>query len=507
MLSVIFGKKSDHPLADIKSTQALLDNLPKNDAYRSLLELTDLIESVTEQTDFKLDQRFAVLCLLDETAQPYARKLAREYFTPFELNKFQENRLWLALSNFSQRTANAYYSAFNRYCDSAKGSNAIKTQLPLLTTRTVHALMWQLKYICARYRQVDNTTWTNLVRLYKHAEQLQYLNTSVTLYPGMTNSTSVTYEIGHLFVWYDCGLNALNPLHMHLTERLLAQCSSTINIHKEISGQSRLYFDLNCPAEPARINMGATTHPAMRFIGMPAMRDKMEDLMKALNKNIVPNDLALYGNYDAEVVKKAAQYLLSYLISPPVRRKTRHMANVTLNVLNSFDKVFARSHAGLEFNNEEPAYWLTEDISIGGFSSTLPKGSESIGIGSLLGIQPEGMSHWGVAVVRRLLSDGENQLRAGAEILANQVAGVFLNQSNSQRGNVQPALWLYPKQGEIADGHQLLLMKTDTFSATRSLKTQLNGKSYLLIPAGLQEKGLDYDLAKFKLIEQEVSID
>jgi hypothetical protein len=26
----------------------------------------------------------------------------------------------------------------------------------------------------------------------------------------------------------------------------------------------------------------------------------------------------------------------------------------------------------------------------------------------------------------------------------------------------------------------------------------------LLIPSGLQEKGLDYDLAKFKLIEQEV---
>jgi hypothetical protein len=47
------------------------------------------------------------------------------------------------------------------------------------------------------------------------------------------------------------------------------------------------------------------------------------------------------------------------------------------------------------------------------------------------------------------------------------------------------------------------LMEADTFSSSRSLKVQLDGKHYLLIPIGLQEKGLDFDLAKFKIIEQE----
>jgi len=46
-------------------------------------------------------------------------------------------------------------------------------------------------------------------------------------------------------------------------------------------------------------------------------------------------------------------------------------------------------------------------------------------------------------------------------------------------------------------------MKADTFSASQSLKIELGEKKYLLIPTGLQEKGLDYDLAKFKVIEQE----
>jgi hypothetical protein len=112
-----------------------------------------------------------------------------------------------------------------------------------------------------------------------------------------------------------------------------------------------------------------------------------------------------------------------------------------------------------------------------------------------------------VAVVRRLLRDDANQLHAGAEILANQFAGVFLNRNGSELEDGQAALWLYAKQGELSGGAQLLLMKADTFSANRSLKIQLDGKNYLLIPNGLQEKGLDYDLAKFKLIEQEVSED
>lgn len=504
MLSGIFGKRSDHPLADIKSVQALLENLPKNDAYKSLMELTEWIESASEHTDFKLDHQFAVLRLIDEAAQPYARKLVREYFTPFEINKFQENRLWLVLGNFSRQTANAYYTGFNRYCNAEKGSNTIKAQVPLLTARAVYAMVCQMKYICARYGQVDNTTWANLAQLYKHAEQLQYLYTPVSLYPGMTVSTSVKCEVCHLLVWYDSGLSTLSPLHMHLTERIVAQYCSNIDIHAELSGHSRLSFDLNRPAEPTRINMGATTHPAMRFIGMPAMQAKLEDLMKVLKKNIVPDEINLGGSYEAETVREAVQYLLNYLIAPPVRRNARRMANVTLNVVNGFDKVVGRSNAGLQFNEEDPAHWVTEEISAGGFSSALPTASASIGIGSLLGIQPEGVSHWGVAVVRRLLRDDADQLHAGAEILANQVAGVFLNQNGSEPGDSQPALWLYAKQGELSGGTQLLLMKADTFSANRSLKIQLDGKNYLLIPSGLQEKGLDYDLAKFKLIEQEV---
>ena len=505
MLSGIFGKKSDHPMADIKSAQSLLDDLPKNDAHKSLMELAEWIESVADHTGFKPDHQFAVLCLLDETAQPYARKLARDYFSPQELNKFQENRLWLALGNFYRHAAKAYYAVFSRYCSGDKGAAAIKAQLPLLAARAVYAMTGELKYICAHYGPVDNAVWSNLARLYQHAEQQQYLDASLALYPGAAGSTTVKAELGRLLGWYGCGVNSLKPLYMHMAERIVGQYCSSIEIGAQQEAGSRFGFDLEHPAAPVSVKAGSAAPSSMRFVGMAEMQPKLAALVKALEKGAVPESLNLGGTYDAEPVREAAQYLLNYLAAPPSRRSARRGIKIGLNVVSGFDRMIERTDVALNFSEEQPAHWGIEDISASGFRTVLPaQGTDGIRIGSLLGVQPDGVPHWGAAVVRRLSRDDANRLHVGAEMLTNQIAGVALNQSGGGGGfeDGQPALWLMPKTGE-SSGEVQLLMKAGAFSAHRSLQTRLNGKKYLLLPSRLQEKDIDYDLASFRVIEQE----
>ena len=538
MLSGIFGKKSDHPMADIKSAQALLNDLPKNDAYKSLMELSEWIESVADNTDFKPDHQFAVLRLLDETAQSYTRKLARDYFTPQELNKFQENRLWLVLDNFYRHTAKAYYTVFNRYCSGDKGAVTIKAQLPLLAARAVYAMTGQLKYICARYGPVDNTVWSSLAQLYRHAEQQQYLDTPLALYPGAVGDTTVKGELGRLLGWYGCGVSTLKPLYMHLAERIAGQYFASIEIGAQQGASSRFSFDLDRPAAPVLVKADGMTrcaqasgagipstrllpqsagcasnvseadapvHPSMRFVGMAEMQPLLAALIKALEKGAVPESLNLGGTYDAELVREVAQYLLNFLTTPPSRRSARRGIKVGLSVVNGFARMIDRTDVALNFSDEQPAHWDVEDISASGFRTVLPaQGTDGIRIGSLLGVQPDGVPHWGAAVVRRLMRDDANRLHVGAEMLATRIDGVALNQSGGGGGfeDGQPALWLQAKPGGPS-GETQLLMKAGTFSANRSLLTRLNGKNYLLIPGRLQEKGLDYDLADFRVIEQE----
>ena len=509
MLSGIFGKKSDHPMADLKSAQALLDDLPKNDAHKMIMELTEWIESVADNADFKLDHQFAIVRLLDETAQPYARKLTHDYFTPQALNKFQENRLWLALDNWSRHTARAYLKVFDRYCGGDKGASAIRTQASLLAARAVYAVTVQLKYICAHYGPIDNTIWSNLAKIYQYAEQ-QYLNVPLALYSGMAGSTTVKSELGRLFGWYGCGVSTLKPLYMHLTERIVGQYCTSIDIGVQQDANSLFSFDLDRPAAPVCVRAGIPAHSSMRFVSMAAMQPKLAALIKTLGKGTVPEDLNLGGIYDAELIREAAQYLLNYLAAPPLRRSTRRGIKVNLNVVNGFTKVVERTDAGLNFSEEQPAHWDVKDISSSGFCTLLSaQGADGISIGSLLGVQPDGVQHWGVAVIRRLMRNDANQLHVGAEILASQIAGVALSQSGGGGGGFedgQPALWLRAKQRD-SSGEAQLLMKAETFSPYRSLQTRLDGKNYLLIPIGLQEKGSDYDLARFRLIEQENSSD
>ncbi len=506
MLSGIFGRKSDHPLADIQSVHTLLANLPKNDTIKLVMELTEWIESVNENSDFKLDHQFAVLRMFDEFVQPHAKKLMREFFSAHELNQFQENRLWLVLGNLAQHTARAHFTVFSRYCNAEKGSNVIREQVPLLMARTVYAMSSQLKYICARYGPVDKSFWSDLAFIYKHAEQNQCLDTPVNLYPSLVGNTSARYELGHLLAWYGIEVNALSPLYMHLIERLIAQYSSAIVLDSKQNDTNLFSFDLNVPTAPVRVKVDGTSYPTSRFINMSAMQSRLVELLKILEKNIVPDDLNLGGSYEAGLVKEAAQHLLDYLISPPARRNERRKIKVSFGVVSGFVGLMDMMGADSLADRQQVVSWTIEDISVGGFRTILPgQGAGDVRIGSLLGMKLDGVAHWGVAVVRRMTRDDHKQMHVGAEILVSQVASVSVRLSVVSGGvpeDSRRALWLLDSKDESSN-EALLLMDADTFSLHRSLQTQLNGKRYLLIPVGLQERCVDCELARFRVIEQE----
>lgn len=124
--------------------------------------------------------------------------------------------------------------------------------------------------------------------------------------------------------------------------------------------------------------------------------------------------------------------------------------------------------------------------------------ADDVRIGSLVGVRADGVPHWGVAIVRRMVRSDAGMLQVGAEMLANQIASVAIQQDGCF-SDAQPALWLYTKQGDTSGENQLLI-KADAYSVYYSLNTQIDGKNYLLIPHELEEKGMDYDLARFRVI-------
>lgn len=466
-------------MADVKAAQALLNDLPKGDALKSLAELTDWIESVSVREDFRLADQWAVLNLLDETAQPHARKLACEYFTLPDMHAYHGNRLCMALGNYSRMMCNAYFLMFGRYC-----REDVAARLPQLSARAVRLMREQLKYMAVHYQTHDETVWRNFAALYQHAEQHGYLDESVSLYHSL--ASTVRAETGKLMAWYASGITSLSPRSMHLAELIFSRNSEAIAISSDPGYHDLCSFDLALARPPVRILQDARTKPGMRYVSLSGMKTRIETLIRILEKDIVPEELQLGCAYTAEWVLEAARHVMSHAVSPPQRAGKRRELRAELEAVFGCENLIICA-SGRE---TDVMQMMLENASPGGFyAALLGSRADSVRIGHVLGVKTA--SGLGVSIVRRLSRDAGGQFHAGAEILTSRASLVALETGEEQ-------LWLH-----VEDGIATLLMRADVFSMQRSLKVLFEGRNYLLMPVKLLESGLDYDLASFRVIEQE----
>jgi hypothetical protein len=231
------------------------------------------------------------------------------------------------------------------------------------------------------------------------------------------------------------------------------------------------------------------------------MQTRLEALIKSLKKNIVPQELNLGGTFAADWVLEAAQHVLTHLVVPAVRLNIRRELSTVINVVTGFENVIwcCSGRSDREYPSMQ---WLLENVSSSGFGAVLTgRGTEGLRIGSLLGTQTAGVPQTGIAIVRRMLRDTEGRLHVGVEVLATQVLVVTLRLSvGGGFDDGHSALLLH---APVENGSVRLLMEADTFSMHRSLKANFGDKNYLMIPVELQERSFDYDLAGFRLVEQQ----
>src|SRR5574339_611438 len=102
------GGRPDHPMADAREARRLLEELPAQDPAKALEELAHWHESLSHAEGFGPAQRIELLLMVDEAAQPRARKLTRDYLGQALGSRFQETRLWTALHEYWRQAGLAF---------------------------------------------------------------------------------------------------------------------------------------------------------------------------------------------------------------------------------------------------------------------------------------------------------------------------------------------------------------------------------------------------------------
>ncbi len=140
--------------------------------------------------------------------------------------------------------------------------------------------------------------------------------------------------------------------------------------------------------------------------------------------------------------------------------------------------------------------WVVEDVSLGGFGAAIAEIGDSLKIGALLCLQPEGGDNWVLGIIRRFSKVSEARANVGIQTLSRKAFGIELRPRTSgfSATGAIPGLWLYEKD---LPGECRIVMPVTSFDLRENLEFMHNDRRYLLTPVELEESGVDFEIGRY----------
>jgi hypothetical protein len=512
MLRWIRGAASDHPLDDKDEARQLLSDLAEKGPFRALEELAGYLDAVKTAEKLKPIRAFEIVELLDRSARPYQRRLNLEYVTGAQrLTKFQQHRIAATNYAFQTQLAEGYRYCLAKFEIGAVGAPALKPALPKIAARALRACGAQLKWALLRYGPVDRQIWENLARLYTAAEALGFAPWLLNLYRGEKRETTAEREFLRPLLLAISSPDSLLPIQIELADRVIAHCSDAFVISPEPGKELHYVSDLAAAFPPGRISPRITVTPQTRFFGPGEAMKRIARYSAEIERTgEVPQELNLGLEVEPAVALAMLQHLARYWSANlPERKETRRRRTEHVTVVHEFGEVVANA-GGLFFespfvsNDEE---WIVENESPGGFGAFVPKHLGAwLRVGGLIAVRREEGVAWGVGIIRRVMGDEQGNRYVGIQMLATGGAAVTVFPTNLTvvGTDLSPdgELCVLLPSSAIQTGQCTLLLRPGLFSTKQNLEMHAYDRQYLLTPIALVEKGDDFEIGRFRIVER-----
>lgn len=500
MIKLFGGGKPDHPMADGKEAKRMLEGLPANDAAKSLEELEHWLDSVATAEGFKLDQRVAVLSMVDEAGQARLRRLVREYLGAVRPSRFQENRLWHRIHEYHKHAADAYARILSGLSQDPKAAAAVKTQLALLFARALRSAAQRLKWIQFRYGPTDLAVWGLLNLVYAHAERSGQADAKIVVYPGDTAESSPRREFLKAAMFGASSPDGLLPVEVELADRLISDHAASFLIGPAPGPELPYWTDLGQAMAPLRIARAPEPAPGLRCFGASQALGQLQAQIRRIEETRqLPSTPAFGGMQDADVALDVMRHLAMYWSSvPPERKFQRHAVKSRLTVtygLNGVLNALGGTENSLDFDASANENWVVENVSAGGFGAVVPQlKGDWLKVGALIAMQPEGGSNWVVGAVRRVSKVGNQQARVGIQTLSRTpLACQFTIEGGAAQ---ETGVLLRPPEPDATEAR--IALRTGAFVQGQKLELEREGRLHMFLPQGLSERGDDFEIGRFR---------
>lgn len=501
------SRRSDHPLVDRRHAEELLSQLPRNDPFRMLEEITFWLKALRDAYGLVPQRAFEVVDLLDVTAKAPQQQITVDFIAlGSRYQTFQAQRNWNTCFHFSRELGASYQYLFDQYRKRVSGSELLRPVLPVMIARAIRALRLELKWSLLRHGPVDQVLWQLAGALYSYAEESKLASENLKVYPDAKELSSVQHEYLQTLMLGISATNSLPPEYVHLVESLIEHYADFFALVRAPKRGCHYYVDMATGNTPARLVERIAPAAGIRYFGPDKAASMVGRMIDAISeRGMVPPEINPGGLHKAASILDVLDHLMRYWDpSPPTRASERQPALTRISVVHDFDPILTMVSGDsreLDFDSNVET-WSVENESQGGFGAVITEtASDWLEIGSLLGIRAEESASWGIGLVRRVTRPAAGTMYVGIESLSRGAVkvSVSIETSDGSRKDLNALLLPSNSEGSAHSREVTLLLPPGTFVADQTPIMHAFEHAYALVPRRLHARGKGYELARFRV--------
>jgi len=532
----LFEGKPDHPLFDLEEARRLIAELPEDDQYKALEDITFWLDSIKFTKGFHPEVRAGIILLLDETALPMHSALLHQYLDAPHLQDFKGVHLWQGIHAYAKALAEAYAASIEEYRASKNNSLELKQKLPLLCVRWARAIGEQMKLELMRYLDVESGVWQQMAACQRFIEAEQIAENMVLPYEGHVIHISPQREVLHALLLYIAGPDELAPDQIEVSYRIAGRMVSFFDFKNVADAACPYQFNLATGDAPHLADGMAATD--IRYFGAVRALPAVEKIEKQNEDDPVWQERRFGSEFTPSGKLTVLKHLLTWWAQqPPLHHQDHRGINSKVDVIHGFklisqmvtrielvvsdDSNEQAGKIGLTANEEidfSAESWTVTDISLDEIGLKLAKSEGAwVKVGDLCGIKTQNNPLWWVGAIRRIHTDADNTVHLVIAIIAKKPLSIWLRalgkgaekasnwetSSGSFEYTYLPAILLPDARNSYLNA--TLLLETGAFVPGNEYQALMGEKSREVKLTKLLAEGEDYEQIGFEWVGQAAS--
>jgi hypothetical protein len=539
-ISALLGKKSEDPVGNLKSATIWVQELPESDIQEGVEEIIKALGSINQNKRTSLKERIQVLMYLDEKATTLQDTLCQEYLANIDAPDAPEKLFLPTILGFWDEMAEGYQICLREFARTP--SNKLWEKIPLLTARTIRYYGMQVKWKFMRYLPVEPQIWRYLHRLYLFAEREHFAQTSLRLYPHLSEETSCTSEYLQPIMLQIANPESLQPAQIDMVDRWLDSWARSINLETEFRPHRQIYAVNLADGKAAKKLRRNMLGEKYRYWGVGLMLVAITKAIDQLKNGEMPARLKLGEDCRLPACLDLIELCAQRWAGKGAKRKHERQPTVkAVHVVQGLNAIVEQLLPGAKSTgaktverrevdqqiidykltdvtvmgppsgedtlsgDEEELFepklnqWYMENESMSGYGASFEaSGRNPLKIGTLVGLKPDDQKHYAIGIVRRINKEVSSKVHVGIQTLSQTPIIVQLTPSLPSKATPVRAIYL-PALPE-AQAARTLLLPAKSYTRGETMTLQAQGKTYSIKLQHALEHSADYAHANFDVL-------